>query len=34
VSSVWRNLVHRRRVELDLDEEVDAVFAMLVDEQL
>jgi predicted permease len=34
VSSLWRNLVHRRRVERDMDKEVDAVFDLLIDEQL
>lgn len=32
--SLWRNLVHRARVERDLDEEVRAAFDLLVDEQL
>ena len=31
--SLWRNLVHRDRVDGDLDEEVRAVFAILVDEK-
>jgi hypothetical protein len=32
--SLWRNLAHRERVERDLDDEVDAAVALLVDEQV
>ena len=32
-SSVWRNLVHRRRVDRDLDAEVGAMFTLLVEEK-
>lgn len=32
--SLWRNLVHRDRVDRDLDDEVQAVFNILVDEKL
>ena len=31
VSSLWRNLVHRARVERDLDDEMRTVFDLLVD---
>ena len=31
--SLWRNLVHRNRVDRDLDEEVRAAFELLVDEK-
>jgi predicted permease len=34
LSSLWRNVVHRDRVERDLDQEVRAMFALLVDENL
>jgi predicted permease len=34
VASVWRNLLHRDRVERDLDDEVRAAFALLVDEKV
>src|SRR5262245_10557549 len=30
--SLWRNLVHRRRVDRDLDDELSAVFGTLEDE--
>jgi predicted permease len=33
ISSLWRNLVHRDRVERDLDDEVRAAFELLVDEK-
>jgi hypothetical protein len=33
MSSLWRNLVHRRRIERDLDEEVRAAFDLCVDER-
>ncbi|MPY87432.1 MAG: FtsX-like permease family protein [Luteitalea sp.] len=33
-ASLWRNLVHRDRVERDLDEEVRTVFTLLVDEKV
>src|SRR5919109_4216608 len=32
--SLWRNLVHRGRIELDLDDEVRAAFDLLVDEKM
>jgi predicted permease len=32
--SLWRNLVHRRRVERDLDEEVDGMHDLLVEEKM
>jgi putative ABC transport system permease protein len=32
--SLWRNLVHRNRVERDLDEELHAAFELLVDEKV
>src|SRR5688572_12778715 len=32
--SLWRNVVHRRRVEHDLDAEVRATFDMLVDDHV
>ena len=32
--SVWRNLLHRDRVERDLDDEVRAAFELLVDEKI
>src|SRR5215203_5486913 len=32
--SLWRNLTRRRRVERDLDDEVEACFAMLEDEKI
>jgi predicted permease len=32
LSSLWRNLVHRGRVDRDLDEEVRAILALLIDE--
>jgi predicted permease len=34
LSSLWRNLFHRDRVDRDLDEEVRAVFTILVDEKI
>ena len=34
VRSLWRNLVHRDRVERDLDDEIRGTFQMLVDEKL
>ena len=34
VRSLWRNLVHRRRVERELDDEIRGAFEMLVDEGL
>jgi predicted permease len=34
IFSVWRNLVHRDRVERDLDDEVRAAFELLVDEKV
>ncbi|HUE87104.1 MAG TPA: ABC transporter permease [Vicinamibacterales bacterium] len=33
-SRLWRNLVHRDRVEHDLDDELHATFELLVDEQI
>jgi macrolide transport system ATP-binding/permease protein len=33
-ASVWRNLLHRDRVEHDLDDEVRAAFDLLVDERI
>lgn len=33
-ASVWRNLLHRDRVERDLDDEVRAAFELLVDEKI
>jgi hypothetical protein len=32
--SLWRNLVHRDRVERDLDDEVRAVLELLIDEKI
>src|SRR6266576_7347218 len=32
--SFWRNLVHRGRVERDLDEELRATFELLIDEKI
>ena len=32
--SLWRNLVHRNRVDRDLDEELRAAFELLVDEKV
>jgi hypothetical protein len=32
--SLWRNLVHRDRVERDLDDELRATFGLLVDEHV
>src|SRR5688500_3497458 len=32
--SLWRNLVHRDRVERDLDEELRGAFELLVDERI
>ena len=32
LAAVWRNLRHRARVEHELDEEVRAMFDLLVDE--
>ena len=34
LSSLWRNLVHRDRVDRDLDEEMRAIFNLLVDEKV
>ena len=34
IASLWRNLRHRDRVDRELDEEVGAVFEMLVDEKI
>jgi predicted permease len=34
ISSLWRNLTQRRRVERDLDDEVRAAFDLLVDERV
>ena len=34
LSSVWRNLFRKARVEEDLDNEVDAYVAMLIDEKI
>jgi len=34
MSSLWRNLVHRRRVERDLDDEVRAAFDLCVEERI
>ena len=34
VFSLWRNLVHRDRIDRDLDEEVRATFALVVDEKI
>jgi predicted permease len=33
-ASLWRNVVHRRRVERDLDDEVRTAFHLLVDEKI
>ena len=32
--SLWRNVAHRNRVEADLDDEMRAVYEMLVDEKI
>ena len=32
--ALWKNLIHRRRAERDLDEEVRAAYDMLVAEKL
>ena len=32
--SVWRNLVHRRRVERDLDDELRGILELLVEEKV
>jgi predicted permease len=34
LSSLWRNIAHRERVERDLDDEVRALFESLVDEKI
>jgi putative ABC transport system permease protein len=34
VTSLWRNLVHRDRIERDLDEEVRSLLSLLVDEKI
>jgi predicted permease len=34
LTSLWRNLVHRKRVECDLDDEMRATFELLVDEHM
>jgi putative ABC transport system permease protein len=34
IASLWRNIVHRRRVERDLDDEVRTAFDLLVDEKI
>ncbi len=34
VSSLWRNLVHRDRIERDLDDEVQTVLSLLVEEKI
>jgi putative ABC transport system permease protein len=34
IASLWRNLVHRHRVERDLDDEVRSAFDLLVDEKI
>jgi predicted permease len=34
LSSLWRNVVHRRRIERDLDEEVRAAFDLCVEEHM
>jgi putative ABC transport system permease protein len=34
LASLWRNLLHRRRVERDLDDELQAAFELLVDEKV
>jgi predicted permease len=34
ITNVWRNLLHRDRVERDLDDEVRAAFDLLVDEKI
>jgi macrolide transport system ATP-binding/permease protein len=34
MSSLWRNLAHRRRVERDLDEEIRAAFDLCVEERM
>jgi putative ABC transport system permease protein len=34
VSSLWRNVVHRKRVERDLDDEIRTIFDLLVDENI
>ena len=33
-SSVWRNLIHRNRIERDLDDEIRTVFDLLVEEKM
>ena len=34
VFSLWRNLVHRDRIERDLDDEVRGLVSLLVDEKV
>ncbi|HEX6739318.1 MAG TPA: ABC transporter permease, partial [Vicinamibacteria bacterium] len=34
LSRLWRNLAHRRRVDRELDEELSAIFELLVDEKM
>src|SRR4029453_11703155 len=34
LASLWRNLAHKRRVDRELDEELHAAQALLVDEKL
>lgn len=34
LSSLWRNLVHRHRVDRELDDELGAMFTLLVDEKI
>ena len=34
LASLWRNIVHRRRVERDLDDELQGAFDLLVDEKI
>ena len=34
LASLWRNLVRRRRVERDLEEELRATFELLVEEKV
>jgi hypothetical protein len=34
IRSLWRNLVHRERVDRDLNDEVLAAFDLLVDENV
>jgi hypothetical protein len=34
LSSLWRNLAHRDRVDRDLDDEIGAAFELIVDEKI